>query len=261
MSRKPSFQFYPADWLSDGAVQASNLNTQGAWANLLCYMWNAPQQGKLTGSEDEIRRLSGAKIDEWPGIFEEIRTLGIGDVTFRHEKVTLINRRMFREHNERLNNRLRKQKQRQSRDCPTNVTPYSSSSSSSSLKDVELPKGNSTPPDPKIPSAVKQVMELFNQTCKTAPKVIKIDGNRLRKTLSLLKQYPDLEQWRILFETVEKSDFLTGRRLGRSGPFIANFDWIINPTNFLKIIEGNYRNRETNGNAKKPDLGKYDQFD
>ena len=37
-----------------------------------------------------------------------------------------------------------------------------------------------------------------------------------------------------------KSDFLKG--YGNKG-FVANFDWMIRPTNFQKIIEGNYDNR------------------
>ena len=35
---------------------------------------------------------------------------------------------------------------------------------------------------------------------------------------------------------VESSDFLSGR----SGKWHATFDWIINPSNAVKIIEGNY---------------------
>ena len=46
-----------------------------------------------------------------------------------------------------------------------------------------------------------------------------------------------------IFEVIEKaskSEFLNG--CGRKG-FVATFDWIIRPTNFLKVLEGNYDNK------------------
>ena len=43
-----------------------------------------------------------------------------------------------------------------------------------------------------------------------------------------------------------RSDFLKGD--GNKG-FVANFDWMIRPTNFQKIIEGNYDNRNKGHNS------------
>ena len=37
-----------------------------------------------------------------------------------------------------------------------------------------------------------------------------------------------------------KSDFLKG---GGNKGFVANFDWMIRPSNFQKILEGNYDNK------------------
>jgi len=52
-----------------------------------------------------------------------------------------------------------------------------------------------------------------------------------------------VEWWSKYFEYVSQSDFLTGRgsphhETGR--PFTASFDWIINPNNMLKVLEGKY---------------------
>ena len=43
-----------------------------------------------------------------------------------------------------------------------------------------------------------------------------------------------------------ESDFLNG--CGNKA-FVASFDWIFRPTNFPKVLEGNYDNKE-----KKPDM-------
>lgn len=50
--------------------------------------------------------------------------------------------------------------------------------------------------------------------------------------------------WRRLFAFVQESDFLAGRVPPRAGhkPFTADIDWVFNPTNLQKIIEGKYAN-------------------
>lgn len=51
-----------------------------------------------------------------------------------------------------------------------------------------------------------------------------------------------------LFEVIQKaaaSDFLNGK--SQRG-FLATFDWLFKPTNFPKVLEGNYDNRDFNNN-------------
>jgi uncharacterized protein YdaU (DUF1376 family) len=54
------------------------------------------------------------------------------------------------------------------------------------------------------------------------------------------KKHQTLEFWERLFDYISRSDFLTGK-IG-DGNWQANLEWIVNPTNFVKIIEGNYDN-------------------
>lgn len=51
----------------------------------------------------------------------------------------------------------------------------------------------------------------------------------------------------IVFENAAKSDFLNGKN---DRGFIASFDWLIKPNNFIKVLEGNYNN-EQNGTGRK----------
>jgi hypothetical protein len=45
------------------------------------------------------------------------------------------------------------------------------------------------------------------------------------------------------FERVAASQFLTGRAQSRAGrQWKATFDWLVLPTNFLKVCEGHYDN-------------------
>jgi len=51
-----------------------------------------------------------------------------------------------------------------------------------------------------------------------------------------------IEYWRRFFDYVGKSRFLTGGAEGRNGrpPFVATLEWLVRPTNFAKVIEGNF---------------------
>jgi len=51
-----------------------------------------------------------------------------------------------------------------------------------------------------------------------------------------------LEYWRQFFEYVSESDFLMGRSSGTSGkkPFVADLEWLLKESNFVKVIEGRY---------------------
>ena len=50
-----------------------------------------------------------------------------------------------------------------------------------------------------------------------------------------------LEMLEEVFRKAEASDFLTGKSKEK---WRASFDWILNETNFIKILEGNYDNKK-----------------
>ena len=91
----------------------------------------------------------------------------------------------------------------------------------------------------------RAITDLFNEICTSLPKVQNISDKRKRQMKNIIKQFsPDFKE---VFERVEKSDFLTGR----NGKWTnCGFDWIFNPSNFVKIIEGNYDNNEKNQNRQ-----------
>jgi len=52
--------------------------------------------------------------------------------------------------------------------------------------------------------------------------------------------HQDLDFWNDFFTQVATSDFLMGRLQGRDTQFRCTFDWLIAPSNFVKVVEGNY---------------------
>ncbi|WP_350403404.1 helix-turn-helix domain-containing protein [Pseudomonas protegens] len=104
--------------------------------------------------------------------------------------------------------------------------------------------GDRVPRSPSCP--VQGIVDLFNRLLSPAlPAVILISEARkkqLRARWSQSEVHQSLDFWTDYFESVAKSDFLMGRLSGKPGstPFRATFDWLIAPSNFVKVVEGNY---------------------
>ena len=146
--KAPAFQFYVRDWLSDPQLKMASHESKGIWIDLLCYMWEAPDRGTLTGTTQEYCRMIGTTEPEFIRFIDEAKRLKFASVTESNGKVTLENRRMMREEKDRKNNALRQARFKSNAKCNGDsnekVTPPSSSSSSSSKK-KERKKKEKTP--------------------------------------------------------------------------------------------------------------------
>ena len=92
----------------------------------------------------------------------------------------------------------------------------------------------------------QEFINIYHYFCPSLPKVTKITDARKKLINARLKEY-SIEEIETAFKEAEASDFLTGRN-GKWGG--ANFDWIMKPSNILKILEGNYKNK-TEGRTDK----------
>jgi hypothetical protein len=66
------------------------------------------------------------------------------------------------------------------------------------------------------------------------------------------KQY-GIDTFAEVIENIKNSDFLQGKTGNR--PFVVTFDWVIKPSNYPKVLEGNYNNKGSNVSSKEPDYG------
>jgi len=83
------------------------------------------------------------------------------------------------------------------------------------------------------------IVDLFNKILPELPSVKVVTDKRkkhLKARWNFSNKTPSLEWWREFFVYIRESDFL----MGRNTDFRAFFDWIINSSNFVKIIEGNF---------------------
>lgn len=106
-------------------------------------------------------------------------------------------------------------------------------------KDSNPPQAASTASPPKVPIA--QIVADYHDTCKSLPRVTVVTDSRTKAIKARWREAGEKLDWfRELFRKAEASDFVSGR----SGKWTnANFDWLMNPSNSLKVIEGNYDNR------------------
>ncbi|MBR7086366.1 MAG: hypothetical protein IKI47_02325, partial [Prevotella sp.] len=91
------------------------------------------------------------------------------------------------------------------------------------------------------------IQSYFNSTIIKHGSVIKqivtIQGKRKDSVRARIREHGKKKLAEVFVKSAN-SDFLNGKN---DRGFIASFDWIIRPNNFVKILEGNYDNRTDNG--------------
>jgi hypothetical protein len=146
--------------------------------------------------------------------------------------------------------------------CKLSLTPLSNgyTPSDSLIPDSLIPDSNvdslreSSSPTAKTipPCPVQKILDTYHRVLPTLTRVVAMNDTR-RKMLSTRwrelyeagdfeTQDGGVETFESYFLMVKDSQFLMGKANGANGrkPFMADFEWLIRPQNFLKVIEGKY---------------------
>ena len=108
-----------------------------------------------------------------------------------------------------------------------------------------------------IKDRVEEFKLLFNVVCVSLPEVRLLTKVRVAHIKTLLTTLEKSGCTPIEFlKKVENSDFLSGR----SGKWRATFDWIVTPSNAVKIIEGNYSGEEKPESQRSYDISELDKI-
>ena len=94
----------------------------------------------------------------------------------------------------------------------------------------------------------EQIAALYREMCPELPGVRDMTDARRRAIHARCEAAPEGQiwaMWRELFGHVRRSSFLRGNN---SRGWRATLDWLINPTNFDKVMAGTYDDRGTGGN-------------
>lgn len=89
-----------------------------------------------------------------------------------------------------------------------------------------------------------EIISLYHEILPANPRIKVWSGDRAKALRTRWREdgkRQSLDYWQRFFGYVGKSEFLTGRVHGREGrPFTPGLDWLVNASNFAKIIEGRY---------------------
>lgn len=97
--KRPSFQFYPADWRRDAALQSCSVAARGLWIELMCVMHDCDPYGVLAVngrpmSTAQLARLVGEQEKAVVRMLAELEDAG---VCSRDEQGRLFSRRMMKD--------------------------------------------------------------------------------------------------------------------------------------------------------------------
>lgn len=107
--------------------------------------------------------------------------------------------------------------------------------------ELELTGGSGDP--------LKACFDLWNTLADelSLPKVQVLSDKRKRSLKARLKECDGVEGWKVALDEVRKSDFLQGKVRGRD--WKCDFDFLLQQSSFIKVMEGRYRNSKPGPNS------------
>jgi len=96
--KRPSFQFYPSDWLRDTALRSCSTGARGLWIDMICFMHEGSPYGHLKVANkvilpSNLARMVGETLDIVEGWLHELQEAGVYDT----DNGAIYSRRMIRD--------------------------------------------------------------------------------------------------------------------------------------------------------------------
>lgn len=93
-----------------------------------------------------------------------------------------------------------------------------------------------------------EIVDLYHRYLPANPRMKVWNGDRTKSLMARWREDPkrqSLDYWERFFKHCSSSLFLTGRTEGSQGrPFLPGLDWMVKSSNFAKIIENRYHERQ-----------------
>lgn len=208
MGKDPAFLFYPGDWL--GGTLGMTFEEKGAYMELLMLQFN---RGHMSG------HMIGQTVGQ---IWDKISFKFLTD-----------DKGLY--YNERLDIEIDRRKRFVASRC-NNINGVNQYTNKTGHKEGHTTSHMENENEDRI--EYKDIIETFNNT--RFAKIQKLSDARKKHLSARIKEY-GIDKIKEVFLLADKSDFLRGIN---KNSWTATFDWIINPNNFVKIMEGNYNNKE-----------------
>jgi uncharacterized protein YdaU (DUF1376 family) len=240
MSKDPAFPFYAQDFLT--GVMHLTMEERGQYITLLSYQWE----------HDEIpkKRLGLLVGCAWENLSPELKS------KFDETELSIVNKRLEDERDKRarfkekqsgngkLGGRPPKPKlnPNESQTDTQTQTQKKPLESEYEKEDEDIKEKENKKPKP-AKTDLQFLIDRFNEKCDKLPKCRSLTDTRKTALKNRIDEH-GIDQIEVVFELVSESNFLNG---DNGTGFTASIDWVLKQQNFIKILEGNYKNK-TNGN-------------
>lgn len=268
--KRPSFQFYPSDWLRDTALRSCSTGARGLWIDMICFMHEGKPYGHLKVGDKVIlppnlARMVGETLEVVQGWLDELQEAGVYDLA---EDGAIYSRRMIRDENLRKiraeggklggNPALTKADKDngkvnlEDKQKPTPSSSSSSSSSNTSNKGANAPMAaTALPPCPQ-----QDLLNLYRKHLPnlTQPRIW--DGSRAASLRQRWQQCArpsagafgggyettekGIEFWDSFFGYIANDTTLAKGFESQGRVWRPDLEWICKPANFAKIVDGKY---------------------
>jgi len=246
----PNIPIYIGDWERDCNVLS--LESEAAWMRIVFKLWTKGKQNAIkipTKSLQNLWRCSAEKMRE---ILDDLIFNEIAEINENERFVEFTCRRFVKE------NKISK--------IRSDASKRNQTSNKNETKPKQKANKNEQNPDNEIDNEdvnkikdeiviklekekieFQKIIDIFNSVCNKLSKVQKLTPARKSSINARIEDY-NLQTIGDVFQKVKASNFLNGEN--KEG-WKASFDWVMNPNNFTKILEGNYENRtKTIGESK-----------
>lgn len=99
--------------------------------------------------------------------------------------------------------------------------------------------------DKKHESPYQEYLDLWNSLKSYGIAPLRAISEQRAKLLKPRLEMYGKDSFAECIEQIKQSDFLQGKHGGK--PWTITFDWMIKPSNYPKVLEGNYRNKNDSG--------------
>lgn len=251
----PWFRMY-AEWATDPVVQSLAFEDQRHHAVILCLKCNGTLDRDISIDQRERIIVRGLGLDQLTALEAKRRLLEVGLIDEDWQPRGWDKRQYS---SDVSTDRVRKhRKEKESGNVPETLhgtegnsfgnVPEQSREEQNRTEELHTPGLHPAPSAPRVKTAncpTEQLLALYHETLPMCPRVQKMTDTRERLLRARWREHPDIELWRQYFAIVRESKFLTGKANGSRdrAPFLADFEWLIKPGNFAKVMEGKYDNR------------------
>ena len=268
--KRPSFQFYPADWLRDTALRSCSMGARGLWIDMICYMHEGNPYGHLkVGNKvilpTNLASMAGASLQDVKGWLDELGQSGVFDSL---PDGTIFSKRMVRDESLReiraaggklggnpalkVNLEVIQEVENEDKQIPTPSSSSSSSSSSSLLIQEGKPSLSSAG---LMTCPQDQILKLWAKHLPHLAQPRIWEGTRRATTKQRWNQAsrpsaysPDgyqteadgIKWWDSFFGYIANSTSLANGFESDGRTWRPDLEWILNARNFQRIIDGKY---------------------